>query len=126
METQKIYQQHEENKKWMNDMLFFQDEIKVMERRLSEIAAKNTSKDVLSNLEHFQNQLIVQKNTIDTLKHELNIGNDAITAEIKKNGTAVDHRNVPDHTALRSQVTSFEKVYGDNKAEINRFFSKWM
>lgn len=126
METQKIYQQHEENTKWMKDMLFFQDEIKVLQNRLAEIAAKNNSKEVLSNLEHFQNQLIVQKNNIDTLKHEINVGNDVINADIKKNATAVDHRSVKDHGELRSHVASFEKVYNENKAELNRFLSKWM
>ena len=84
MERQKIYKQHEENKKWMNDLLFFQDELKVMSRRLSEIAAKNTSKEVLAQLEHFQNQAIVQQNNIDELKHHLNVGNDHLRNEIEK------------------------------------------
>jgi len=126
VEVQKIYEQHDENTKWMKDMLFFQDEMLVMQRRLAEVAGKNNDKDFLARLEHFQNQLIVQKNNIDNLKHEINIGNDAIAAEIKKNVTAIDHRSVKDHSELRSQVQNFEKVYNENKEELNRFLSKWM
>jgi hypothetical protein len=125
-EKQKVYAQHRENKTWMNDLLFFQDEIKVMKRRLSEIASRNTSKDVMAQLEHFQNLMIVQQNNIDHLKHRLNIGNDGIQAEIKRNVTAIDHRVIADNKVIRDKMESFTKVYTDNKKELNGFLSKWM
>jgi hypothetical protein len=126
MEKQKVYAQHGENKTWMNDLLFFQDEIKVMKRRLSEIALRNTSKDVMAQLEHFQNQMIVQQNNIDHLKHSLNIGNDRIQSEIKKNVTAIDHRVIKDNKVILDEMESFTKVYAGNKKELNGFLSKWM
>src|SRR5688572_300254 len=97
MKTEKIYTQHEENKEWMNNILFYKDELQIMEHRIQEIASKYTSKETLANVEHFQNQLIVQRNNLDTLKHEINISNDAITRELKHNETAADRRSIKDH-----------------------------
>jgi hypothetical protein len=110
----------------MSDMLFFQDELKVMERRLGEVASKNTAKETLANLEHFQNTIIVERNNVDQIKHELNIGNDEITNEIHKNVIAIDHRSIADHAELREKVESFKRVYHENKNELNSFLSKWM
>lgn len=126
METKKIYTQHEENIDWMNRVLFYYDELKIMQKRLSEIASKNTSKDLLANVEHFQNQMIVQKNNLDELKHAINISNDEISREIKNNTTAVDHRSMKDHSEIRESIASFEKNFTSLKGEFNTLISKWM
>jgi predicted RNA-binding protein len=126
MKTEKVYTQHEENKEWMNSLLFYRDEIKIMENRLQEIASKNTSKEILAEVEHFQNQIIIQKDHIDQVKHEINLSNDRIQAEANKNSTAIDHRSIEDHTALRENVESFEKIFRSLKTELNIFLSKYM
>ena len=62
MENQKnIYQLHEEHKTWLNKLLFYKDELSIMANRISEVAKKNTSNEVLALVEKFQNQLIIQK-----------------------------------------------------------------
>ena len=61
MKTEKIYTQYNENKEWTSNLSFYKDEIKIMENRLVEITSKNTSKEILAQVEHFQNQLIIQK-----------------------------------------------------------------
>ncbi len=126
MKTEKVYTQHEENKIWMNNLLFYKDEIKIMNGRIAEIASKNTSTEVLAQVEHFQNQLLIQSNQIDTLKHEINIDNDTISKEIKKNTTAVEHRSIEDHAVIREGIVSFEKIFNSLKAELNGFLIKWM
>jgi len=123
---EKVYVQHDENQKWMKDLQFFDEEIKVMKKRLEEIASKNTAKNVLATIEHFQNQLIVQKDNIDKLKHEVNLSEDLVKEEIKKNKVAVDHREINDHSALRKDMTTFEKTFKDFKTELNLFLIKWM
>ena len=126
METEKIYTQHDENKEWTSNLLFFNDEIRIMEHRLEEIVSKNTSKEVLKQVEHFQNQLIIQKDQIIRINHEINLNNDTICAEIKKNNTAVDHRKIGYHNVIRDNVESFEKIFSSLKTELNAFLSKWM
>lgn len=126
MKTEKIYTQHGENKEWMNSVAFYRDEIKVMESRLKEVAAKNTSKEVLKQVEHFQNQFAIQKNHLDELNHEIHLSNDLLGKEIKKNPTALEHRKIKDHSTARNEMQAFEKLYSPLKAEFNTFISKWM
>ncbi len=126
MKTEKIYTQHEENKDWTNSLLFYTDDVKIMKGRLAEVAAKNTSRDVLAQVEHFQNQLLIQGNAIDTLKHEINLSNDTIHKEVNKNGTAVDHRKIKDHTVIRDNMVSFENIFKTLRHEFNEFIGKWI
>jgi hypothetical protein len=126
MKTEKIYTLHEENKDWMNDLFFYRDELAIMKNRLAEITKKNTSKEVLAQVEHFQNQFILQTDTIDNLKHEINVNNDAINREIKKNEVAIERRRMEDHAILREKIIYFRKIFNFLKTEFNTFLSKWM
>ena len=60
---EKIYTQHADHTEWLSKMKFYTDEITILKNRLGEIASKNNQKDVLAQVEHFQNQLIIQKNS---------------------------------------------------------------
>ncbi|MBA3680374.1 MAG: hypothetical protein H0W73_04285 [Bacteroidetes bacterium] len=124
MKTEKIYTQHDENKEWMNNLLFYRDEIKIMKGRVAEIASKNTSKDRLAQVEHFQNQLLIQRGQIDTLKHAINLDNDSIDKEIKKNAIALEHRSIKDHDTTRENMVAFEKNFSSLKLELNTFLNK--
>ncbi len=126
MKAEKIYTQHEENKEWASNLAFYKDELKIMETRLTEIASKNSSKEILAMVEHFQNQFILQKEHIDKINHEITISKDAIVSEINKNGVSVDHRSIKDHTDARENIASFEKIYTALKTEFNTFLSPRM
>lgn len=126
METEKIYTQHSENTEWANEMAFYKDEVKIMENRIAEIAAKNTSKEMLAKLEQFQNRLIICKNSIDILKHKINLSNDEINANVNSNSIAVDHRAIKDHSDLRNEVKIFKFNFTSLRSELNLFLLKWM
>jgi hypothetical protein len=126
MKTEKIYTQHEENKEWKNSLLFYRDEIKIMKGRLAEVASKNTSKEIMKQVERFQNQLIIQIDTVDRIRHEINLSNDAIYAEIRKNETAVDHREINDHSVIRDNISAFEKNFNTLRAEFIDFVGRWI
>jgi len=58
---EKLYTQHADHTEWLSKLKFYADEITLMKGRLGELASKNNQSDVLAQVEHFQNQLIVQK-----------------------------------------------------------------
>lgn len=126
MEKGKIYDQHAENKEFISKLDFYKEEISILESRLEEVSAKNNQKECLTELEHFQNQLIIQRNNIDEIRHQVVVDEDRLVAEINKNEVAVDHRSVPFHIAEKEQVETFEKNFNDLRKELNLFFSKWM
>jgi hypothetical protein len=121
-----IYTQHEENKEWTSKLSFYKDEIKILTGRVEELASKNTFNEVLVGVEHFQNQLIIQRNNIDEILHLVKLNEKVLIAEIIANPVAVDHRKLEYHLKEKDMVESFEKNFNELRAEFNEFASKWM
>ena len=128
METTKktIYELHEDHKTWKNKLLFYRDEVKIMKHRIEEIASKNTAKEVLAFIEHFQNQLIIQDEQIDILAHDIQKRESFLEAAANKNKVAVDHEKFDDDRVLRSAMDDFERLFHELRKELIVFLSKWM
>jgi len=120
----KIYNQHSEHTEWQNKLDFYKDEVKVMEHRLEEISQKNTGLEIRKEIEHFQNQFIIQKENISKISHHITRDEKQIVADIKENPVASDHRKTEDHTEERGMVTSFETNFDDLRKEYTTFLSK--
>lgn len=121
-----IYKQHEENVEWSNKLYFYKDEIKILQHRLEEIAGKNNQKEVLALVEQFQNQLLIHRNTIDEIQHNITLSEDKLQEEIKREPVATDHRKMEYHQAEKEDLEIFEKVFNELREEFNRFAAKWM
>lgn len=127
MNTNKpIYALHADHTEWLNKLSFYQDELTVMQSRIEEVSAKNSSPDVTSFIESFQNQLIIQKEQVDILKHEINQEEATLENAVKNNPVAVDHRKMPDQEKLREQMESFEKIFADLRKTLAEFIAKWL
>ncbi len=126
METKKIYDLHEEHQTWLKNLAFYKDEIKVMQNRIDEIAGKNNTQEVLKQVEHFQNQLIIQKNNIDELNHSIKDHENYLENRVNENPVAVEHRKVNDHPKMRDSYESFDKIFNELRKELNLFLAKWM
>ena len=107
-------------------MDFYKDEISILKGRLEELATKNNAQDVLAEVEHFQNQFIIQRNNIDEIAHKVREHEQSLLEEIKSNPVAVDHRKVEYHAVEQDLVNSFEKVFNEVREDFNKFSSKWM
>jgi len=127
METKKtIYQLHEEHKTWLNKLLFYQDELKIMDKRILEVAEKNTSKEVRSLADHFNNQLIIQKERIDILTHDIKSHELYLEAAVHNNSNAITNEKFSDHKNHRESIATFEKLFKELREELIDFLSKWM
>jgi hypothetical protein len=122
----RIYKQHEENNVWINKLDFYKQEISILKGRLEELAQKNSSKEVRAEIEHFQNQFIIQKNNIDNILHAVKINEAELLASVESNPVAADHRKVDYHEREHDLVTTFEKHFNALRQEFNKFASKWM
>lgn len=124
--NESIYKQHEENTEWINKLSFYKDEVTILNGRLEEIASKNSGSEALADVERFQNQLIIQRNTIDEILHAVKANESALIEEIKSNPVAVDHRKVEYHAQEQDLVASFEKNFNELRETFNVFASKWI
>ncbi len=126
MEQKYMYELHAEHKEWLNKLAFYKDEIKMMRNRLAEVAKKNTDKEVQAYVEHFENQLTVQAEQHDIIRHDVKQYENFLEEEIKKNPTAADHRKLDDQVKMRDTVETFEKIFNDLRHELIGFLAKWM
>ncbi|MEX1188936.1 MAG: hypothetical protein WED33_06740 [Bacteroidia bacterium] len=126
METALIIDQHREHREWLNTTAFYRDEVKIMQNRIEEIASKNTGKDVLVQVEHFQNQLIIQTSTLDQLEHDIKKHENELAELIKANPVASDHRRAQVHPEHADAMATFEKMFNELRQELIRFLSKVM
>jgi hypothetical protein len=117
---------HIEHIEWLNKFLFYKDDLKIMQHRLEEVAAKNNSKECLIQVEHFQNQFKIQNQQIDILKHEIKQDESLIEKSINDNPIASDHRKLQDNGSLRDGMQRFEELFAAMRKELMTFLSKWM
>ncbi|GAB5538636.1 MAG: hypothetical protein Salg2KO_07390 [Salibacteraceae bacterium] len=117
---------HFDHKVWKRELNFYKDELKVFQNRLDEVGSRYTDKEVLKELDHFQNQLFIESNVIDELLHEMNVMEHDLSERAKANPVAIDHERFDDHAPLRDKVETNRKMMTEMKADFNRYLTKWM
>lgn len=120
-----IYDQHLENQDWLKRLDFYKEELNILSERLDEVTSKNNQAEFLKNVEHFQNQFIIQRNHIDELAHQIKVNEKVLVAEIAANPVAVDHRKLENHDDEADYMGYFEKNFAALRSEFNTFLAKW-
>lgn len=121
--VQAIQSQHFEHKIWMNELNFFEDEVKIYEHQLEELVKKD-NREMMPQLEHFQNSFIRQKEVLDQLKHDIHEHERKI-AGILANVTNLSDQVKQDHEDARDQVETFKKIFNELKGEYLQFLRKY-
>lgn len=124
-ETAGIYKQHEENIDALSKLDFYRGEITTITGWLEELATKYTSSEVLSLVERYENQMKIQRNNIDNIRHEIAENERALQEEVNKNPVAVDHRKVTYHAKEKELIDGFETNFNNLRTEIKAFVSKY-
>lgn len=126
MEQMYITDLHLQHTEWKNTLLFYVDDIKILNHRLEEVLSKNNDKEVLAMAEHFQNQISLQKIRAAEILHSIKESSNLIEAEVKNHPVATDHRKMELNSKLRDEVTDYANHFNELRHEAIRFFSKWM
>jgi hypothetical protein len=105
---------------------FYEQELVILKKRLEEIAGDNTGHEVAVNIEHFQNQFLIQNNNIDELKHKIRENLKAIEGQVMSSAGFVDQDSMSLNADLYDQYLTQEKIVNDIRQDFNRFASKWM
>jgi len=125
--TVSIEQFREELQSWKHELSSKKEEIRHFERHLENMSTKNLPKDLLVQVEHFQNLFILQKEVIDKLRHDLpdsgnkveNIFNGLRSANFLEDREASIGE-------LEERMHTFRKIYIETKQDFNHFDSVWM
>jgi hypothetical protein len=117
IKTKHIDELHFEHQLWSSEVKFYNDELKIYHNRLGEVASRNTKEHARKQIEHFQNQFIIQKEQLDILNHDITIHELKLVKYAKENPIAIDKVLFADHDAMRDRMETFDKIYGDLKYE---------
>ena len=107
-------------------MRFYMDELSIFENRLSELVQRNTKVEVTSEIEHFQNQFIRQREVAEQLISKCNDHEKFLANQAKEHPVAIDHMLFADHTKLRDEAEVYDKIYSELKTEFMNLLRKWM
>lgn len=119
--TKHIDELHFDHQLWTNQIRFYRDELLIYQKRLEEVASKNTATDVRKKIEHFQNQFILQKEQIDMLRHDTKIHENWIAKYAKENPEGIDQEYFADHENMRRRMVKFIDLYNELKKEFILF-----
>lgn len=117
---------HFQHNVWANALKFYTEELVIFTKRLEEVTSRNTDREFLANVEHFQNIFIRQKEVIDILLHDINQHESELVKYAKDHPIAVDHVYFQNHTSLVDRIETFEKIWKELREEYMRFLAKWM
>lgn len=120
-----IAELHPEVIDWINYSLFVKDEVKSLNYRLMEITHKYTDRDVMAQVEHFQNQFIRQDEASDELLHDLRAA-EHIFSDISKTNPAASHILLDDHVELRDKAVTHQQIFEDLRHEFQLFLARYM
>lgn len=112
---------------WTRELIFYKEEIKIFEDHLCAILNRNNKNGVPAQVEHFQNQFILQKEVIDFLKHDLMVSERQLANFVHElSGEGIDTIKMDNHGKLRERMATFRKIFREIKNEFRRFEMQWM
>ena len=117
---------HFEHKQWTRELLFWKDELKSLQNRLNELVLRWTEETILAQLEHYQNQFVIQENEINELEDFINMHETNISEHFKKGEDVLDLQLVKKHIEFRNQIDTLRNLYSELKGNFFRFLSKYM
>lgn len=117
---------HHQSTDWLRELAFYKDELAILTKRLEEAAAKNTSGEVLAQVEHFQNRFIMLREQADILKHDISVRAKEVEELVKSKPEHIDEKFAATNDTDLTRVKDFSKSISDTRFEFNTFLSKVM
>jgi hypothetical protein len=121
-----ISQVSAEHSSWLRGIEFYNDELRIMRHRLEEVSPKYTSPDVKKDVEHYQNQFMVQETNLNHLKHDINNHFKHMESDVVTHAQHLSNVTLAEHNAMRDKYVTLEKIINELRHAFNRFLSKTM
>jgi hypothetical protein len=119
-----LNQLHHQATDWERELNFYRDELKILKSRLEEVVTKNTDKQILAQVEHFQNRFIILGEQISVMQHDLNLRNDNINKLVLESPEHIDERISVIRGGMLHQFKGLANSVADTRFEFNEFLSK--
>ena len=115
---------HVDHELWRNELVFYKNELDILNNRLEEAILFNKDKDKMAKLEQFQNNFIRQREVHDLLDHKIKLAENELVELAKENPIMASHQYFQDHHELRDEYATFVKIYNEWRREFMRYISQ--
>lgn len=126
MQTLSVKNIDNRHSEWQSVLVFYKDELGFFKNRLEEVAAKNSSREIMQMTEHFQNQFLVQAESIDILLHDIHEHLHLLTKDVLQYAGHIGKEQMAARDLLQSRVKREQEIFRQIKIEFMRFLSKLM
>ena len=128
MEKEIIYNPdlHFEHNTWIKEIEFWEDELKSFQNRLDELVTRWTDKQVLAQIEKFQNQFMIHEKAMDSVKNQIAMHETNMADHYRQNVDVLNKDLVSKHLMIRDKMETQRKMYQDLKKEFFKFMTKYM
>src|SRR5688500_8067989 len=123
MVTTEIAQLSSECNAWRDTLRSFRDEFSHLKNRLQEVAARQTHKEVLLEIEHLDNQFHIQLINIHDLKHSIKTHERRVNFERSVNNGQVSDETLAEHENLYDDYQALEQTLQELRDEFEGFVS---
>ena len=111
---------HTEHANWQKRIAQSKSEIKQLNEKLGAIVTKFSPRDVPANVEHFQNQFILQRDVLDIMRHDFKQYENMIESE-QKNGDKASENLLQIRTAYYARLNDYYRILDELKMEFATF-----
>ncbi len=113
-----------EHDTWQNRIRFYKDEISQFNSHLKNVVQARPASEIMANVEHFQNQFIVQKEVLDIMRHDFKQHENLIEALEEKKTHEPEEGIQSVHSIQREKLDQFEKIFHELRSEFNVFLNQ--
>ena len=121
-----LHNLHNEYLSYIRAFDFYKEEIKYLQKRLADVAKRNTAAEIMAQVEQFQNQFILMRETVDLQSKEVKVALKLTEKEINKKPTHADEKTISTANPNSAKFHSFEKDFAGIRLKFNKFLAKYM
>jgi hypothetical protein len=118
-----IRELHFDHELWLIEMAFWKQEIEVLDKYLAAVNSSYSNTTVRAEVEHFQNQFIIQLNFINSLKNDVK-AQEALISLLEKDISSkkLQQKKADDEYDIRDRMLTNQKLY----VELKQSFKQWL
>lgn len=117
---------HSAHQDCLRALKFYKEEMAILNDRLTDIAGKNSGREVSAQVEHYQNSFILHRNNVEQLERDIHRNLERIARELPEQSGFVT-------TELLAQLEMERAAFQEEEREINQlrhafnlFSAEWM
>ena len=110
---------------WENELNFYKNELGIFEERLVDMLKRKPNKQLLRELEQFQNQFIRQKEVVDELNHKIHLYDDALRGIPAQIMLEKESNEIKNHKVLEDDLQTNRRIYFDLRNRFNLYLMKY-